>query len=218
VWSPDERQIAFSSSRDTPEGFNVFKRPLDGTGEIVRVTKEPTAAQFPTDWTADGRILFSGLSIAQRGMWSVSANGGAPQPLLQNPQNDQNAKLSTDGHWLAYQSDASGRSEIYVRAFTGSPKTWRVSLDGGTWPVWSRDGREIFFRQGDWIMAADVTSSSEFRTAKPRQLFGDPALVYGFDVAPDGRFLMIQQQPDSSAELVLVQNWFEELKARGPAK
>jgi hypothetical protein len=84
--------------------------------------------------------------------------------------------------------------------------------------VWSRDGRELFFRQSDAMMAADVTSSSEFRTAKPRQLFREPAMVYGFDVAPDGRFLMIKQHPQPSTELVLVQNWFDELKARVPTK
>jgi eukaryotic-like serine/threonine-protein kinase len=219
VWSPDERHIAFSSSRDTPQGFNMFRMSLDGAGEVVRVTTQPTAAQFPTDWAADGRILFQDQSSGEsRGMWFVSADGGAPQRLFQNPQNEANATLSADGQWLAYQSEASGRSEINVRAFTGSSKTWRVSLDGGTWPVWSRDGRAIFFRQGDWMMAADVTSSSDFRTAKPRQLFREPTLVYGFDVAPDGRFLMIKGHPEPSIELVLVQNWFGELKARVPTR
>ena len=84
--------------------------------------------------------------------------------------------------------------------------------------MWSHDGRELFFRQGDSMMAADVTSSAEFRTAKPRQLFREPSLVYGFDVAPDGRFLMIKDRPQPPTELVLVQNWFDELKARVPTK
>jgi Tol biopolymer transport system component len=198
IWSPDERHIAFSSSRNTPQGFNVFKMSLDGAGEVIRVTTQPTDAQFPMGWSADGRILFDNTSASpeRQGMWAVSSDAGPSQRLFQNPTSNSHGTLSADGHWLAYVSDVSGRSEIYVRALSGYPTSWRVSLDGGTWPVWSGDGRAIFFRQGDWMMAADVTSSSEFRTAKPRQLFRDPALVYGFDVAPDGRFLMIKQNPN----------------------
>jgi eukaryotic-like serine/threonine-protein kinase len=220
VWSPDERQIAFTSSRDTPQGFNIFKMSVDGPGEVVRVTSQPTAAQFPREWATDGRILFEIFSgrAMQRGIWFVSADGGTPQPLFQNSQQERNGRLSADDRWLAYQSDVSGRSEIYVRAFSGASRSWRVSLDGGTRPVWSRDGRELFFRQGDSMMTAEVTSSSEFRTATPKQLFSDPALVYDFDVAPDGRFLMIKEHPQPPAELVLVQNWFDELKARVPTK
>jgi eukaryotic-like serine/threonine-protein kinase len=198
----------------------VFKVAVDGPGEIVRVTSHPTAPQFPREWAADGRILFQVLSgtAMERGMWSVSADGGTPEPLFRNSQQERNGRLSADGRWLAYESDASGRTEIYVRAFSGAPTSWRVSLDGGTWPVWSRDGRELFFRHDDSVMAAAVTASPEFRSATPRQLFREPALESGFDVAPDGRFLAIKQHPQPPTELILVQNWFDELKARVPTK
>ena len=144
VWSPDERQIAFTSSRDTPQGFNVFTISVDGPGDVVRVTTQPTAAQFTT-WTGQRTVEFCSMTcqdqrengdVVRVGSWR-HARAAVPEFTA-----GRERRLSADDRWLAYQSDTSGRSEIYVRAFTGAPTTWRVSLDGGRWPVWSRDGRE----------------------------------------------------------------------------
>jgi hypothetical protein len=113
-------------------------------------------------------------------------------------------------------SDETGRSEVYVQAFPGPARSWRISLDGGATPAWAPDGRQLFFRRGMTMMAADVSTNTEFVAHRPRPLFDGNG---GLDVARDGRFLMTRGDPQPSViELELVQNWFEELKARVPAK
>ena len=132
--------------------------------------------------------------------------------------------FSPDGRWLAYQSDESGRQEIYVRPFPGPGGRWPISTDGGTEPVWARSGRELFYRNGDKMMSAAVETKSTF--GKPKLLFEGHyettiyTLLPNYDVSHDGqRFLMTKSSNQESVrtQLNLVLNWSEELRRLSPA-
>ena len=132
---------------------------------------------------------------------------------------------SPDGGWLAYQSDESGRGEIYVRPFPGPGGKWLISTEGGTQPVWARNGRELFYRNGDKMMAAAVETEPVFAAVKPKLLFeghyetGIYPSLPNYDVSPDGRrFLMIKssEQETAATQINVVLNWLEDLKRRVP--
>ena len=144
------------------------------------------------------------------------------RPLLAGPYNERNAEHSPDGRFLAFVSDESGRSEVYVARYPSLEGRSAVSLEGGTNPRWSRDGRELFFRQGDAVMAASVDSRGGARVERPRRLFAgsyDGEGRHGsFDVAADGRRFVMVEDDEASAlrELTLVQGFFEELRRLAP--
>jgi len=126
--------------------------------------------------------------------------------------------FSPDGRFLAYQSDESGRPEIYVRAFPPGPK-WPISTNGGWYPVWSSDGTEIFYEEDDAMMAVKVETSPEFRASAPMRLF-DGFITGGFtrggDVSPDGERFAVNRRSELRAEIHVVLNWFEELERIAP--
>ena len=136
--------------------------------------------------------------------------------------NERLAVFSPDGQWIAYTSDESGRVEVYVRAYSGAGRKYSVSTDGGTEPVWSRDGRELFYRNGNAMMAADIRFEPELEVGEPRKLFQGnfqpaPWLNPNYDVSPDGeRFLMIRPTADAPREIHVIVNWFQELERLVP--
>ena len=151
-----------------------------------------------------------------------------PVPFLVTPFSERAGAFSPDGRWLAYVSDESGRDEVYVRPYPPDPsQEVTISTDGGRGPVWSRDGRELFYQNGEQMMVVAVESGESFRPSPPEQLFvgsylqpstqGSFAL---YDVSQDGRFLMMKSavtdDGGTSAQVVLVQNWFDELSASSP--
>ena len=178
--------------------------------------------RYPTSWSHDDReLLFeqegaTGLDVA------VLGANGEKRPLLAGPYNERNAEHSPDGRFLAFVSDESGRSEVYVARYPSLEGRSAVSLEGGTNPRWSRDGRELFFRQGDAVMAASVDSRGGARVERPRRLFAgsyDGEGRHGsFDVAADGRRFVMVEDDEASAlrELTLVQGFFEELRRLAP--
>ena len=155
-----------------------------------------------------------------------------PQPFLQTPFNERNARLSPDGRWLAYVSDESGRYEVYVRPFPGPGGKWQISTEGAAEVTWSPKGNELFYRTGEQrekMMVVDIQTQPAFSAGKPRQLFEGPyasdatagSWAADYSIAPDGqRFLMLkakeQQQQTALTQINVVQNWFEELKRRVP--
>jgi dipeptidyl aminopeptidase/acylaminoacyl peptidase len=150
-----------------------------------------------------------------------------PKLLLKEKYGESSPQISPDGKWLAYESDESGKYEIYVRAFPDveSGGRWQVSTSGGGFPLWSPDGRELFYRSGDAVMAVSVEAKPIFKLGTPKSLFPNK-YVGQFDISPDGkRFLMLKPataDEKSTAEaprkIVVVFNWFEELKRRVPVK
>jgi len=159
-------------------------------------------------------------------------------PLLHTPFNERNGEVAPDGRWLAYESDESGRDEVYVRPFPNTDAgRWPISSNGGSRPVWARSGRELFYLVGASpnpirVMRVAVDTAKEFFAGVPQQLFEgryyvDPrqsARGRTYDISSDGqRFVMIKEtetseQSPSSQSLVVVNNWVEELKARRPQR
>jgi len=149
-----------------------------------------------------------------------------PQPFLQTPANESGGMFSPDGRWLAYESDESARWEVYVQPFPGPGGKVQISTEGGVEPVWARNGRELFYRNGDKMMVAAVETKPTFAAAKPKLLFerhyeaSTPPVLANYDVSLDGqRFLMIKagEQESSETQLHVVLNWSDELSRLAPA-
>jgi serine/threonine-protein kinase len=164
--------------------------------------------------------------IRRPDIWVLNLKGERkPRPFLQTPANESGALFSPDGSWVAYQSDESGRWEVYVRPYPGPGGKVQISTEGGVEPVWARNGRELFYRNGDKMMAVAVETKPTFAAAKPKLLFerhyeaSPQSFLANYDVSPDGqRFLMIKasEQEQAATQINVVQNGFEELKRRVP--
>jgi len=136
--------------------------------------------------------------------------------------NERSPMFSPDGRWLAYESDESGQFEIYVQPYPGAEERWPISTNGGLFPVWSRDGSELFYQQGNQMMVVAIRDEPTFTAEKPRLLFEIPYIGGGsdsFDVSLDGqRFVMAKQSETSAIQIHVVLNWFEELKRLVPTE
>jgi serine/threonine-protein kinase len=230
VWSPDGRYVAFVSDRDDGH-FATYRTRSDGSGEAERLI-EPGKLEFPApvSWSPDGTrlLLITPGPNGSDDLWFLPADGkGEPEPYLTSQFGEVDGSFSPDGRWIAYRSNQTGNSEIYVRSAEG-PGKWQISDGGGWQPRWSGDGRTLFFRNHEGLNAIDVEAvGDEFRTGRPEFLFGEifggPAgvrlpgyLFYDYDVNADGeRFVVFprrtEQGPSSSAVHV-VSGWFEELR------
>ena len=178
--------------------------------------------QWPGSWSPDGQVLAFHERRPETGrdIWILKMDGDrTPEPFLQTPFNERRPSFSPNGQWLAYQSDKSGRYEIYLSRFPASPGEWQVSTEGGTQARWNPNGRELFYRHGDKMMAVDVDYQGELVLGKPRLLFERSRLQEDYDVAPDGqRFVMVDESESDPAptQLNLVLNWSRELERLVP--
>lgn len=220
VWSPDSRELAFTRFNAT--GWPIFTLLSNGSGRVQRV---PSAAGVVQDWSAEGELLF----VVGRDIRATPVAGGEARDVIVTDDDEFDASLSPNGRWLAYVSDRTGQAEVWVQGYPdGVPVP--VSSTGGYEPRWSADGRELFYLQGGSMYAVAVeTQAAEFSFDRPVLLFSgsffgapDPE-TRSYDVARDGRFLMIQREgatdaSNAPARIVVVQNWFEELKQRVPTK
>jgi eukaryotic-like serine/threonine-protein kinase len=233
TWTPDGKRIAFQSNKEGPP--NIFWQLADGSGGLERLTTSEHN-HVPHSWSPDGQLLAffeinptTGYDIWVLRMGDPSPGSGQvrkAQLFLRTQFNESVPRFSPDGHWLAYISDESGRWEIYVQPYPGPGGKWQISTEGGTEPVWNRNGRELFYRSGNKMMAVDITTQPGFAAGKPRMLFEGqyvptPATSPNYDVSPDGqRFLMLKPSESTEAaptQINVVLNWFEELKRRVPA-
>ena len=201
VWSPDGQRLVFRSNSSGP--FRLYLKSLTSQDPIP-LTSGPL--DYAGSFTPDGKeFVFShgepGTNSATYDIHVVSIDDpGRTRPLLNTKFSETYPTLSPDGHWLAYCSDESGRSQVYVQPYPGLDKRVAISTDGGAEPAWSRDGKELFYRIGGAMMSVAVkTSGTDFVPDKPVMLFRGvflnttPTRMY--DVAPDGRFLMVQPIP-----------------------
>ena len=231
VWTPDGKRVAFSAAK--PDGSEeVYWQAADGSGIAERLTEGTMRGAIPTSFLPDGSGLLYTEPDSPRDLWMVKVEGPRTgQRLIATAANEQNGVVSPDGRWLAYQSNESGRDEIYVRPFPAvDTGRWQISTNGGTRPHWRRDGRELFYflQQGDAgaLMSAAVEPGSGFTAGRQTMLFQGnyPAPNAGrqlYDVSLDGqRFLMIKnadaEAKVSPPQIIVVQNWFEELKRLVP--
>jgi hypothetical protein len=231
-WTPDGTRIAYGSAIAGAE--NLFWRPSDGSGTTERLASSEFL-QAPATWTPDGRTLLfteSSPTTANLDIWTLSLDGDRrPHPFLQTPFNEQYPDLSPDGRWLASASNQSGRVEVYVQPYPGPGARQQISVEGGTAPAWSRDGRELFYTTAPSVggqaaltkmMVVPVQVKPTFTAGPPRMLFqgryGATAAIRAYNVSPDGRrFLMVQQKDRPAvriADMIIVQNWVEELKQK----
>jgi eukaryotic-like serine/threonine-protein kinase len=228
VWTPDGKRIAFASNKEGT--LKIFWQLADGNGGRERLTTSQDP-QLPGSWSADGQLLtFTETSPATgNDIWVLRMSDHKAQPFLQTPFNEGAPRFSPNGRWLAYVSDESGRFEIYVQPYPGPGGKWLISTEGGTEPVWNRNGRELFYRSGDKkMMAVDIITQPSFSAGKPRMLFEGQYLANPlpngtqpfYDVSPDGqRFLMlkpIEQAGATPTQINVVLNWTEELKRLVP--
>jgi dipeptidyl aminopeptidase/acylaminoacyl peptidase len=216
VWTRDGRSIIFSSNRGGD--LDLYALPSDGTTDVHHLLQRPSL-QVPCSVAPDGTVGFVEIQAGtSRDIWTLAPDGNAA-PFLVTPFNELACRFSPDGRYLAYTSEESGRREVYVQPYPGPGEKIAISTNGGTYPVWSRDGKELFFRQGDAMMAVDVRTSPVFSASRERQLFTTTDLGFRpeFDVSPDGkRFLMVHRDPGSwPTQLDVVLNWFDELRRTG---
>ncbi len=226
VWSPSGREIVY---RHTARPSRIMRQVADGTGEPEVLVESANQLHAP-NWSRDGRYLIydevnpetqSDIRYIELG---TDGNVGEPVTFLDSPAGEGSPKLSPDGRFLAYASNESGRSEIYVRRFPGGNGKRQVSVTGGQGPRWSRDGSELYYGESGTLMAVSVSTESAFTLGQPQPLFeasggGIAGGGSGFyDVSADGqRFLTIAPVEDAEApppKIRIVQNWYEEFRDR----
>ena len=235
VWATDGQQLFFASARAGGQ-LNLYRKAADGTGQVERLLESPTP-QHPTGISPDGKQLVLTeepvLLLANLFLLNLE-DGGQIEPLLLAGHTN-NAAISPDGRWLAYQSgeSAAAESDIYVRPFPDADAgVWQVSYGGGTRPVWGPDGSELFYLIGNRLMVVPVESAPGFSSGTPELLFEGAyfsppwftrVTARTYDISPDGkRFLMIKELDEKTEsigppkQLHLILNWFEELKRLVP--
>ena len=233
LWTPDGQRIIFTSTRaGYPE---LFWRPADSTGSDERLLErdKDLLDLLADSWSVDGRqLLFTEVPPnihCTIGQMSVDRPSDA-KLLLKGEFCNVGAVVSPNGHWMAYSSRVSGRDEIYIEQYPELGNRQRISTSGGDVPTWSRDGRELFFitPDGRRMFAVPVQSGTTLVAERPQELFETAMLGPGggnrpYDIAPDGRFLIVRSdQADAdigpASNLIIVQNWTEELKRLVPTR
>ena len=230
IWTPDGKRLTFAAAD------GIFWQPADGSGASETLLSEP--GTMPDSWSRDGQALayFRGSNVGSNlgagNIWILTANGSAwsARPFVDTPAREQWAAFSPDGRWIAYSSDHSGIDQVYVEPYPGPGARHQVSIDGGTQPLWSRDGKEMFFTDADQTASADfhklfvveVKTSPTFDAGIPHPL---PAMVRltvplrGYDVSADGQRFLTVRDLESAAQapathMIVVQNWIEEVRRR----
>jgi eukaryotic-like serine/threonine-protein kinase len=233
IWSPDGLRVAFGWHKTGVR--NIYLQPVDGSSPMERL-RQSEYQQFPGSWSPDGETLAFVESHPENGgnkIYLLNVRNRQVTPYLNSRFNERSPEFSPDGHWIAYVSDESGRLEVYVQPFPVSQGRWQISNEGGTEPLWARDGKELFYRsvtpgsQTSQAWSVDVQTGSGFSASRPRLLFEQSGYalripIRGWDISPDGkRFLMVKLEERKSqplTEMVLVQNWFEELRRLAPTQ
>jgi serine/threonine-protein kinase len=214
AWSADGRQVFFVSTHGGRAEF--WWQSADGSGEPVKAGTPPHNPWW-ADLSPDRRtVVYNALFD---GSWKVEAQALDARHEVQDLMSSPLAgfpRYSPDGAWVAYSSTETGREEIYVRPASQTGGRAQVSVNGGRRPIWSADGRELFFREGGQVISATLARDPSIRVVSRQRLFGgdfDP----DFDVSKDGRFLMVQREP-VGLSLVVVPDWRAELRRLTGAK
>ncbi len=219
AWTPDGKRVAFASDRAGQR--NLFWQLADGSGGTERLATSDRS-QIAGSWSPDGQTLAFEQTDSGTGydLFVYRLGDRKVETFLQTRFNEIAPKFSPDGRWLAYVSDESGRTEVYVQPYPGPGGKWQISTEGGTEPVWARNG-ELFYRNGDKMMAVGTNTKGNFSADTPKVLFEGNYATYNtmpaYDVTPDGqRFLLAKTSEQGSREISVVLNWFEELRQKVP--
>jgi serine/threonine-protein kinase len=234
IWTPDGERIVYFSNHENSGTGGIYWRPANGTGEAEKLASHPDRPLIPYSFSNDGKILVmhefvttTNLDISILSM----EDDGERKLLLQTEFIESQPKISPDNQYIAYVCDESGQKEIYVSPFPDVKKgKWQISQGGGTGPLWSPDGKELFYLGLDnSVMAVDVETEPIFDYGAPKILFQSQYVGFAYsegtpwDIHPDGkRFLMMKTTAAADAavgrqtKINIVLNWFEELKERVP--
>jgi serine/threonine-protein kinase len=226
LWTPDGARIVFSANHAGT--WDLYSKAASGAGDVKLVFRGPFD-QYGTSMMRDGTIVYEeSHDKTAKDIWLLPP-GGEPKPWLVTPANESLGRASPDGRIMAFSSNVSGRNEVYAQPLDRSSDAVPVSTDGGTGAVWSPAGDRLFFRQGRRLMAASVKLGPRLTVAKPEvaldggwELGQDISISYykvNFDLMPDGRFLMVRNDPEAMPlRINMIFNWIEELKARVPVR
>jgi serine/threonine protein kinase len=229
IWSPDGRYIVYESW-----GKGIFQARADGSGQPQALT-ESSAAQVPYSFTPDGkRLAYIDFAEGRNQIWTVPLEeqgghwkAGKPEPFFKSSFDDGHPSFSPDGRWLAYDSDESGKYEVYVRPFpqsTGPGGKWQISNSGGMSPHWSRNGHDLLYRSGLQIVAVSYKMEGDmFAAGKPRVWIAKMGTAEnGWDLAPEGKRILAftpgksAEETKPEHEVVFLLNFFDYLRLRAP--
>jgi serine/threonine-protein kinase len=221
-WSPDNRRLLHTVF-DTASGFSPPAiQAASGLGD-VRVLQPGIGDAWTSDWSPDGRqIAVYGGKVGLNVFVIDLDSATTVHPVTNTRAVARNARFSPDGRWLAYQSNETGRMQVYLVSYPDLAIKRPVSTDGGTEPAWRPQGGELYYRNGPSMMVVPVRTSPTLEVGAPRELFRGPWLedIYGdrsYDVMPDGvHFLMFEANPAAAPELRVIRNWGAELAATVP--
>jgi len=218
AWSPDGSHVAFTSAK-AGSGY-VYQKAISGAASEEALDKTEGINKVVDDWSQDGRYIIEQVADpkTRQHIWVLPLFGDRkPFPYLQTEFNERAGRLSPNWQWLAYVSDETKRNEIYVQTFPIPGSKWQISTNGGSIPIWSRDGKELFYIGADQkLMAVEVVGGNKFKAGIPKPLFethlGNGREIW-FDVSKDGRFLMpIPVENAGPLPMTVVVNWTAGLK------
>jgi eukaryotic-like serine/threonine-protein kinase len=217
VWSPDGKEVVFGGLRKSSWG--LIDKKADGSGSERPIGNSLPSVQGPSDWSRDGKYL---LSFKTGELRYLSISDRQPKPLFGGNWAVRNAQFSPDGKWMAYSSNETGNSEIYVSPFPNADSKWQVSRGGGQEPRWRRDGKELFYLSAEGkMMAVSVRTGANFEASSPVTLFQvhlrQPISVLdrvSYDVSADGQKFLINTKVDepNAAPLSVILNWASEME------
>ena len=221
VWSPDSNNIVYSSNRLGGGQVNLYEKAASGAGDDQLLLQSATE-KSATSWSRDGQfILFENWPLREKGgIWLLPLTGERqPKPLLQTVAFDQaGGQFSPDGRFVAYMSNESGRTEVYVRPFPLSDDKWPISSGGGQLPLWRADGKELFYVTEGRLMSAGIRASGKFESTVPEELFRTNIKNQGdglcYAAAADGQRFLVNTfvEGDNPAPMIVVLNWTADLK------
>ncbi len=225
-WSPDGKLVAYALSSDG--NFNLYIRSADDSTQAETLVAS-ASNELESDWSPDGRSVIYTVEDAETGndLWvfdrQANNSEGEATPFISTAFSERTPQISPDGAYVAYCSDESGAQETYVREFPSGSGRRQISENGGCQPRWSHDGKELFYVEGDTLVAVEVTTGADFRIGRVERLFPDPRLYYdygwNYDVSAGGRFVMVEEVPDETTPqhkpaIHITQNWYEQFRDR----
>jgi serine/threonine-protein kinase len=224
VWSPDGRRVAYPRPvGQSLESVQIAWVPADGSGPPVPLVTQAGRWRAGSFAGSGSEIVFFGRPApqAKQQIWAQGTDSGAaPRQVLATTFENGAAAVSPNGRWMAYVSDESGRGEVYVRPYPGPGGRWQISLGGGSEPLWSSKGDELFYRNDDDVMAAALRTAPAFEVTGRTKLFSGEFdrgnfLDHNYSIMPDGQtFVMLRRVVNSRQALVVTLNWFDQFRGK----